>query len=76
MHIEGDKAVSVRENSQATIEDLHADRAAMGLAAKDFGSIVLTHGKVENSKKCFRLWWCEEQRWSGVRVAWSGSFLT
>lgn len=52
----GDKAVSVGETSKAKIEELVAKNAAIGLAAKDYGSIILEKGRVEGSTRCFDLY--------------------
>ncbi len=59
-----DKAVSIGETSKAQIETLFAKNVGIGLAAKDYGSILLGSGKIENSKQCFQLY-NKKQEFSG-----------
>ncbi len=63
----GDKAVSVGETSRAAIKELDAENVVIGLAAKDYGSIVIDSGRVQNSTKCFDLY-NKKQEFSGGRL--------
>lgn len=63
----GDKAVSIGETSRATIEELYAETVAIGLAAKDYGVIVLHNGRIEQSGRCFDLY-NKKQEFSGGKL--------
>jgi len=60
----GDKAISVGETSKASIKNLYARDVEIGLAAKDYGTILVDVAKIENSRKCYDLY-NKKQEFSG-----------
>jgi len=70
----GDKAVSVGETSVVTIENLLVNQANIGLAAKDFGTIKLTSGKIDQAKTCYELY-NKKQEFSGGHLNVTGGQL-
>jgi len=60
----GDKAISVGETSKASIKNLYARDVEIGLAAKDYGTILVDVAIIENSRKCYDLY-NKKQEFSG-----------